>query len=566
MRFLVLCFLITAMLPIAGSAQSPGLAQPAGISYDLWLVRSHSITEDVIKDATVLTPSARALLWARLAQQWWRDDPEKARSWMLKPFEIVETVPNRENPDERSQRLATVRSLLSIVAPLDQKLSKRLVAILNHESEQAADADRNANADGLVEAAIALSDQDPQRAAEMGAAALRLGRTTMIASLLWKLRPSSPKLADALFAQTLAVVRQSLDPELLNSLTQVAFPSSMQPGAHTAAPPDNLRTELLKLDAGYLQANPITAENRASICMSVVSFVAPVLPQFDRLLPQQAAIVRQSVNQCQSMSPLAQQRVDDALRDQPLNTVDALLKAGDDAQDVHARTVYQYRAAALAKQQDDFDRALRILDSMSIESREFMGGSWEAYRWGWAAVSASRHFKNGDVYGMRSIINAVPTDLQAFAKIEFVRQLPETRDKDIDPTLEFLNDARKGLSRSAIPDAEKTGWYFALLRLTVKFQPNSAMDVLKEAVAVLNSAEETEQKNNQPARVRFDGAEFSGNLSAALLELNEFAVREAISSIASTETRVQVRLELLGGCLERLRSSKQNAPNQKRTT
>jgi hypothetical protein len=63
MRLVVLCFLIGARLPLPGSAQSPGLAQP-GSSYDLWLVRSHSITEDVIKDATVLRPSARALLWA----------------------------------------------------------------------------------------------------------------------------------------------------------------------------------------------------------------------------------------------------------------------------------------------------------------------------------------------------------------------------------------------------------------------------------------------------------------------------------------------------------------------
>jgi hypothetical protein len=409
MRFICICFLIMAMQPVFCFAQQVGSAQQGSSSYDLWLVRSQTITADLIKDSADLTPSERALLWARLAQRWWRDDPEKARSWMLKPIEIVEGVPNKENPDERRQRLGTVRLLLKIVAPLDQKLSARLVAILTEDAEQEAKSAPTANTDGLIEAAIFLVDKDPPRAAELGAIALRVGRPTQITWLIFKLRAKDPRLADTLFGQTIAAVRQSLDSALLYSLTEVAFTDSIYPGANSAAPRDDLRTELLKLDVVYLQANPIDAENRASICISIASFIVPVLAEFDRLLPQQAGIVRQSLNQCQSLSPLAQQRVDEARRDQPLKTVDDLLKAADDAQDSKVRTIYEYRAAVLAKEKNDFDRALKILDSMSTESREFGGGTWEAYRWDWAATSALRHLKSGDVYGMRLVINAVPT-------------------------------------------------------------------------------------------------------------------------------------------------------------
>jgi hypothetical protein len=222
------------------------------------------------------------------------------------------------------------------------------------------------------------------------------------------------------------------------------------------------------------------------------------------------------------------------------------------------RTVYQFRAAMLAKEQNDFDRALKVLDSMSTESQEFMGGSWEAYRWDWAAISAIRHLKSRDVNGMRLIITAVPANLQAFAKIAFVRRLPANLDKNTDPTLEFLDDARTGLRRSSVSDAEKCGWYFALLRLIVKFRPVDATAVLKEAVAALNRAEQA--KNKDSANHDSRSLVGSENLSATLLEMDEYSVKDVVSSITSPDARVQVRLELLAVCLERLRSSKQTSP------
>jgi hypothetical protein len=565
MRFLCVCFLIVAMQPLSSNAQQAATAR-SGAAYDLWLVRSQTITEDLIKDSTTLASSKRALMLATLAQRWWQDDPEKAHLWMLKSIEFVEAVSNRENPEERNQRLTTARMLLHIVSPLDQKLGKRLLAVLTQASE-ATEADRTANAEGIIEAAISLADKDPQRAAELGALALRTGRSTQIVVLISRLFSKDPKQGGALFAQMIEVVRQTLDQELINSLTQMIFPELVQPGARKPELPDSMRIELLKLDLAYLQANPVTAESKSSVCASVVSYLAPVLVYFDRLLPQQANIARQAINQCQSTSPLASQIMDDALRDQPLNTVEDLLKAAADAEDYKVRTVYLFRAASLAREQNDLDRALKILDSMSNESREFMGGSWEDYRWDWAALSALRHFKSGDVYGMRLVMNAVPADLQVFAKLRFVSQLPDTTDKDTDPTLEFLNDARKGLGRSSIADAQKIGWYFTLLRLAVKFQPADATDVLKEVVTALNHAAEAEkQKTGGEDSFSADRLGISGGLSPSLIELNEFAVREAVSSISSAETRTLVRLELLSICLERMRSSKDANLNKRRST
>ena len=514
----------------------------------LWSIRSQSITEELIKDASDLPPSVRGLLWARLGELWWEEDREKARSWLYRAVAVVEAAPNREGSDERRQRLDTARGLLQIIAPLDSEISKKLIPILDERGEEEARNERETNADAIIQAAISLVDKNPERAAEMGALALRIGIPSDIASLILALRGKDTRLSEALFIQALAAARQTLTPELLHSLTRSAFPTESQIKTKTPELPDPLRRELLRLHIAYLEATP---KDRNSICGGVISFILPVAAQIDRLLPEQGGFARQSVTRCQSVSPLAQQRLDDSLRHQPLQTIDDFLKAADDAHDLKVRTVYQYRAAALAKEKKDYDRALKILDSMSKEAREFMDGSWEAYRWEWAARSAINHFNNGEIFEMRKIMEEVPINLQPLAKRAFVSYLPERRNKEADPTLEYLNDGRRGLGRSSLKDSDKNGWYFGLLELTVKYQPDDAIAVLNETVAVLNKAEKTRRDDDKQTRESLLEP-ISKNFSATLLEMDEFAVTKAISSISSLDMRVRVRLDLLQACLARL--------------
>jgi hypothetical protein len=121
---------------------------------------------------------------------------------------------------------------------------------------------------------------------------------------------------------------------------------------------------------------------------------------------------------------------------------------------------------------------------------------------------------------------------------------------------------RTGLRGSSVSDVEKPSWYFALLKLIVKYQPTEAIAVLKEAIAALNHAEPDPKSTNLDDHPWFSGSEI---FSAPLLEMDEYAVREAVSSISSVDTRVQVRLELLRVCLQRLGSVKQATPRQRRS-
>src|SRR6185503_1694471 len=81
-----------------------------------------------------------------------------------------------------------------------------------------------------------------------------------------------------------------------------------------------------------------------------VRWLAPLYPEFERLLPQQMPIVRQAFTRCQSYDPVNQQRIDDYTRSEPPVTVDGLLKEAADAKDQEVRHDYEYRAANLANE------------------------------------------------------------------------------------------------------------------------------------------------------------------------------------------------------------------------
>jgi len=125
--------------------------------------------------------------------------------------------------------------------------------------------------------------------------------------------------------------------------------------------------------------------------------------------------------------------------------------------------------------------------------------------------------------------------------------LPDKRNQDGDPTLEFLNDARKELASAYGSEADRYPWYFALLRLTFKYTPADAPAILKEAIAALNRGEEVRDQET---------AGVWKNLPVSLIDMDEYAVKEAVSSINSRQTRVAVRLELLQVCLERMRATR----------
>ena len=537
MRFTCACLVFMVLQPALGAWTA--LAQKRDSEYQLWLVRSQTLTSDLLKDAADLSSMQRAVLWVKLGQRWWREDPSRARTWITNAIEVVEQVPNKENPQEREERLETAGILLTIVTPLDEKLAKRLLAVMT--SDKSTDNDRSAAANALIDAAAAVVKDDPTRAGELVAKALRTGTpNTDIHQLFYDLRTRDPKLADSLFAQALALAKQDTHSSLLNSLTHIAFPALRGHGDDIPAPPESLRVELLQILMDLLNANRGSGEN--SNC-ALVSWVGQFFSEIERLLPKQGLVLRQAINTCHLAWPVAQQQMEDATRTQPLDTVESLLKAAADANDTEVRTDYQYRAANLATEHKDYDRAIKLLEDMPKEVR---GETWDSYRWQWAADGAIEHYKNGRFGEMNRMLDAVPSDFQPLAKASFVSWLPEKAGAETAPIIPILNDAIKGLPRSNIPEWEKYNWYFGLLRLTVKYQPADANAVLKNAIASLNKVKEVEALGT---------TDYLRYIGPPLLEMDEFVVKDALASITVTEPRARLRLALLDATLQRLRTT-----------
>ena len=512
---------------------------------ELYLVRSQNITNDLLKDAADLSSMQRAILWVKLAQRWWREDPKRSKTWIVNAIEVLEQIPNKETPEEHEVRLETARVLLTIVTTLDQKLGQRLLTILSDNK-----AEENNTADALIDAAVSLVEVDPKRAAELGALALRTGAPNNVDQLFFSLRARDPKVADGLFIQALAVARQGPRSKLSNSLMYVAFPVQRGSSPGTPVPPDSLRAELLQIYFTMI-TDSMTGDSNQPLTCGIVTWLSPVYGEFERLLPKQWLVVRQAMNQCQSVSPLAEQIIDDATRSQPLDTVESLLKAAADANDSQVRTVYKSRAANLAKKSNDYERALKILDDMAPEEREFMGESWDSFRWNWAADGAIEHYKRGRFREMNLLLDGVPSDLQPLAKASFVVWLPEESVSETAPIIQILKDALAGLKRVNTPGADKHNWYFSLLRPTVKYQPAEANAVLKDAIASLNQIkEERIQPLNQTDWLRY--------LGPPLLKMDEFVVKDALASITPVPHRAQLRLALLDATLKHVKPASRN--------
>jgi len=563
MRLLTTCFLILTLLPPLAAAQVSSAQKQ-----ETWRNRTEAITADLLNDARELPPLRRAELLTKLGHRWWNYDQRRAAGWFENAIEIVEQAPKNENSDERRQRLATAGVMLKFVVLFDQKLAERLVTLLSNK-EVSSDSEHIENADLLMEAAGNLAHVDPKRGAELGAAALRLGPPTQIAGLFNALHQSDAKLAEDFLLQAMAAAKQDSGGLLLNSLTSILFPtprrflnnnppSSHPPKMrtmHVKAPyisPDNMRLELLQLDIAFLNAY----KGKGIDCASVLRFIVPVMDEFERLLPQQAATARQVINECGFSNPVPPQppqsgskkRVFDTLA---LNTVEGLLEVAAETTETQARTNLKERAAILALTNKDPELALKILDDMSPEERNSMGRSWAEHRSSWAANTAWEHYKNGRIREMNLILDGVPAELQPFAKIGFIVHsvsISDPRPLERDVALQFLKEARTGLRRSSVPEINKYASYFSLMRLLLKYDPPAAGAAFKEAVASLNRAEQT--RENKEFKLLDYGA-LATTLPLSLIDMDEVAVKEGIASIQSVESRAQLRLEFVSETLRR---------------
>jgi hypothetical protein len=537
------------------SAQSAAGSRPTTEVSDPWLNRARSLTDELVKDSEALGRYDRALLWARLGRAWQRDDAEQARAWAERAIQSVESGADEEDANERSQRLSAARSLLVILGAEDKALSARLDKLINDATEAAATPGGDENAQAKAEAALAALDGDPQRALQFGLASLRAGGSYKLASLLWRLRKRDVNLSDTLFMEIIAAARaRGYEQNLLAILPVVTFEGP--------APSDKLRATFLGVLAEGLLRAPNSAQEQSAICR-LAPLAAPLLPEFQRLIPQQAGAVRAQLVVCQpSLDPQARREVGNSLEDETPNTVDDLLEAAGKTPDPGQRLTYRERAAYLAFNEQKYERAIAILDGLSVEEHELMdktqGGLWDNWRSAFAASAAVARLRRGDRPAMYQIIAAAPPHLRASVQISVAAELVK---KDAPAATQLLDEARAALAKTGSP--QDFDPYLAIVRLYATLNSPDALPTLHDAIKAMNRTEQPQRDGGADAADAEARIPLLSNdlllarysLPVSLMTLDDVGVRQAVASVAAPARRAAVRLSLLGASLEQRRAA-----------
>jgi hypothetical protein len=511
---------------------------------DTWLIRATSVTDDLTKDAISLAPNDRALLWARIGKAWVKDDPERAATSIKRAVEIVEFVPDQESDAERRQRLHTAKALFDIIPSQETKLRLRLEALFT-SGQNRSTARRVESAEGMIAAAVAVVDSNPQRALDLGARSLQVAKSYKLAFLLWKLRKREPRLADVLFDHALAVTKTTYDAESLSWLGQYAF--------NGQTPSDERRRALLGVMAEGLLRNSTSPSGQREVCQ-LSETVASRLDEFARLLPLHWGSVRAAVQRCQALVPaFSRETVENALRERPLKSIDELESEADTASSEETRDEYLTRAARLAAQHNDFERGISILDRISDRGRKALDG-WDNWRQEFASFAAASHLRAGNRSAMHKVIAATPSRLRAYVQIALARALLEASDRD--SAFELLSAARQGLAEST--GQEVINSYFSLLNHYENLMPVETLSVLNEAVKAINRSEKSDPKPSAGLQsetlLSNDILVRQYKLPLTLMERDELGIRGAISSVEPATTRAAMRLNLIEASLERHRT------------
>ena len=139
-----------------------------------WTERTRLLTEDLLSDTKALDTFDRALLWGRLAEVWWQQDPQRARSWFVNGLKLVGSSSANDKADQAC-RLVAVRTLLSISAAKAPEFNEQLTAILTKHVDRKDPDQTRENATAFVEAGLAVLATNPAEAGRLGAESLKLG-------------------------------------------------------------------------------------------------------------------------------------------------------------------------------------------------------------------------------------------------------------------------------------------------------------------------------------------------------------------------------------------------------
>jgi hypothetical protein len=327
------------------------------------------------------------------------DETPSARGWLIKAWDLIEQVDERENSGELrriwrgSQRSSLQTRILTVTRKHDPQLAERFLQALetdktDEKRERGVFDDRTARSEQLLRLALAAMDANPASALSLAERSLQDGISFNLQTVLLRLRQKDPNLANRLFDSTLARLMNSPSTfsenqilasylfkpgevlaQLPNGNTSVAVVQTRQPAQTPAeADPDRARRFLTVVQHMMLSV-PLPIEEQNPQAGEFVLLAASLAPPFQIYAPELwPSIQARSAQFAAKLPPQATrpsssdaENVSEALRSGAsageINRllVTALEKDAERQSNPIARKL-KFAEAALATEAKDFDR------------------------------------------------------------------------------------------------------------------------------------------------------------------------------------------------------------------
>ena len=525
----------------------------------LWRLRADTITANLLRESPKLGEMERSLLFAKLGDLWWKFDPVQSNIWFEKSVDTVFFCPADDIKKERKEYFDTSRKLLILISDHNPKQSNRLVKIIS-ENDKLSDEEKQSNADSLIKYALQIVKKNPGQAAQIGIAAFRSGSPKEFYKLIWELRRGSSTLADQLLKTAFSAAKISPDYNLLQGIQLAVLPESSIDNfpANLSASPSQ-KVEVLNFFADYLfQLSFNVKAKTAQNCGAEALLINRSRKFYDSLLPQKAGIVQQAIDFC--LDKNTQNAATNVEKPSKELSIEELLSLADENKDNPlVRLGYLNKAIILAGNRKEYAVVIKIVNSLTAEEIAENPEFWEEMRYDAAGNLAYQQYKAGDFQGALKTLQDIAAPYRPFAQIVFVIQFPLEDTSAESFLIGVLNDARAGFLKSEKPFAQKSAYWFLLIKFYSDHkQPNDASEVYREIVKSYNDSLKPENGQTQ-----IDSESVGRVFSPTLIESQENSLFETTNLIGESKSRLSVNLVLLKITLQKYRTLNEMPANAK---
>ncbi len=531
---------ILAFFTISVFAQKKETAQENEVR--LWRFRADTITSSLLKETIRLDELDRASLYAKLGDLWWKFDQNQSDVWFIKSVDAIDFYSDDDIKKNLEKYYEKSSQVLKLISNRNNKQTNRLINLIAEVSE-ISDKSKDTNAETLIDFALLIVKDNPKKAFEMVSLAFRKGQPVKFSQLYWELRKYAPNLADNSIDIVISSANTTTSSQIMNILKTTVFPELI----FKTTPPQIISNDVIKLKVLnlmgdfilQLQAN-MSAKSITS-CSNEASLFPSLLSQFNRLLPQKSPLIENAVSIClATLSKEAQDLQNNGIANSVNGklTIERLLSLADESKnDTNIRSLYLFRAANLANDQKKYKIATEILSGMSKAEIETDKEYWADLSVEVASGLAYQLFQEQDLSGSIRVLDAVPSDFKAIAKVLFVNQFNPSDLTAREFCVERLREAEKEFQKSEEPFAEKVGYWMKVVKTLSSYKMfNEASESFKDIVKAFNKSDFVNES---------DGDGLSYIFSTEFFESQELSILDSVSNLSNAKNRVAYNLGFL---------------------